>query len=188
MHNRFGLVCLEIDFETMKDAIVKENCATSFDFMQQRGLIELVELADNESFQSNDYTITPLQLAEQYMYAQIIEGGGKRVFIATDELFGWQPSPALGSFDLAVLPIGVAEHNPLTGERHYPLEHPVLQREATIAQTLEIARTLNARQTVLTHISEPEQLGYDDLLAFEKELRQNGLDIAFAYDTMIVSA
>ena len=158
----------------------------SFDFMQQRGLVELVELADNESFQSNGYTITPLQLAEQYMYAQIIEGGGKHIFIAADELFGWQPNPALGSFDLAVLPLGVAEHNPLTGERHYPLEHPVLQREATIAQTLEIARSLDARQIVLTHISEPEQLGYDDLLALEKELRQDGLNIAFAYDTMIV--
>lgn len=160
----------------------------SFEFMQQRELVELIELAEGESFRSKDFAITPLQLAEPYMYALIVEGGGKRVFIATDELFGWQPSPALGTFDLAVLPIGVAEHNPLTLERHYPLDHPVLAREATIAQTLEIARILDARQTVLTHISEPEQLSYDDLLVLEKKLQQEGLAISFAWDTMLVTA
>ena len=87
-----------------------------------------------------------------------------------------------------MLPIGVTEHNPLTGERHYPRDHPVLAREATIVQTLEVARTLDARQIVLTHISEPEQLSYDDLLVFEKELRREGLAITFAYDTMVVEA
>jgi len=160
----------------------------SFEFMQQRGLIAINELADGEYFQSNSYAITPLQLAEEYMYGLIITGGGKRVLIAPDELFGWQPNPALGHFDLVVLPIGVAEFNPLTGARHYPQDHPVLAREATIEQTLDIARSLDARQIVLTHISEPEQLGYDDLLAWEKTLRREGLAITFAYDGLVIEA
>jgi phosphoribosyl 1,2-cyclic phosphate phosphodiesterase len=160
----------------------------SFEFMQQRGLIEIIELADGESFQSNGYTITPLQLAEEYMYGFIIAGDKKRVLIVADELFGWQPRPELGHFDIVVLPMGVAEYNPLTGRRHYPQDHPVLVREATIEQTLDIARRLDARQIVLTHISEPEQLGYDDLLVLQEKLRREGLPITFAYDALIAEA
>ncbi len=67
----------------------------SFEFMQQRGLIELIKLADNEGFQSNSYTITPVQLAEEYMYALIVEGRGKRLFIAPTNSLAGSPVPHL---------------------------------------------------------------------------------------------
>ncbi len=170
-----------------KDVREKLGVWESFSFMDHRELIKIVELAEGESFVSNGYRIEPLRLAEEYMYAFIIEGEDQRVFIAPDELFCWQPDETLGHFDLAVLPIGVAEFNPLTNERHYPEDHPVLEREGTWRQTLDIARRLDADQIVFTHISEPEQLGYSDLLELEGKLRAQGLPFRFAYDAMFIS-
>lgn len=157
-----------------------------FTFLEQRGLIEIVELAEEATFFSNGYQITPVSLAEEYVFAQIVEGYGKRLFVAVDELFGWRPTAQLGHFDLAVLPLGVTEFKPLSGQRHYPLDHPVLRREATLAQTLDVVRVLNADQIVLTHISEVDQLSYDDGLVLEERWRQDGLPITMAYDGLFL--
>ena len=157
-----------------------------FTFLEQRGLIEIVELDEEATFFSNGYQITPVSLAEEYVFAQIVEGYGKRLFVAVDELFGWRPTAQLGHFDLAVLPLGVTEFKPLSGQRHYPLDHPVLRREATLAQTLDVVRVLHADQIVLTHISEVDQLSYDDGLVLEERWRQDGLPITMAYDGLFL--
>jgi hypothetical protein len=39
---------------------------------------------------------------------------------------------------------------------------------------------------VLTHIEEPDQLSADDLRTLARHLHDDGLDIVFAYDTMVV--
>ncbi len=158
----------------------------TFTFLEQRGLIEIIELAEEANFFSNEYQITPVSLAEEYVFAQIVEGHGKRLFVAVDELFGWCPSEELGHFDLAVLPLGMTEFKPLSGQRHYPLDHPVLRRESTLEQTLDVARALNADRIVLTHISEADQLGYDDGLVLEERWRQDGLPITMAYDGLLL--
>ena len=154
----------------------------TFVFLEKRGLIEITELEEEASFSSNGYQITPVRLAEEYVFAQVVEGHGRRLFIAADELFGWHPTEELGHFDLAVLPLGVAEFKPLSGQRHYPSDHPVLRREATVEETLDVARALNADRIVLTHISEADQLGYDDGRILEDRWRADGLSITVAYD------
>ena len=69
---------------------------------------------------------------------------GKRVLIAMDETHGWTP-PDLGPLDLAVLPVGVFEHHPYTGERMIPEEFckPPVQK-TRYPQALEMARALGA--------------------------------------------
>ena len=52
--------------------------------------------------------------------------------------------------DLAVLPMGVVEFEPFTGERRVPADHPILRHEATFAQTLSIVDVLGAKRTVLS--------------------------------------
>ena len=79
--------------------------------------------------------------------------------------------------------------NIITGlylQRHYPLDHPVLRREATLVQTLEVARALNADRIVLTHISEADQLGYDDGLVLEERWKRDCLPITIAYDGLLL--
>ncbi len=108
--------------------------------------------------------------------------------IAPDELVGWDPPQTVPSgLDLAVLPMGVPEFDPFTGA-HGPAEHPVLQVEATWAGTLEIARKLQAKRVIMTHIEEPFGLSHDDLQRLGAKLQADGFNIDFAFDTLQVEA
>lgn len=157
-----------------------------FAFMQSRGWVRVVELADGDSFTLGEYQVTPFRLAADYVYAFIIEGAGRRVLIAMDELVGWTPPASLGRLDLAVLPMGLHEFHPLTGERIIPETHPLLKVEATFAQTLAMVKPLDAARVVMTHIEESFPLDYDDYLTLAGQLQAQGLNITFAYDTLMV--
>jgi phosphoribosyl 1,2-cyclic phosphate phosphodiesterase len=157
-----------------------------FGFLERQQLVRMIELHDDSEVTIDSTTLRPIRLAEDYVYAFHLESEGTRVLIAPDELHGWHPGNALRGLELAVLPMGVVEHDPFTGERKIAVDHPVLRHEATFAQTLEIVRTLGARSTILTHIEEPDGLTFDDLLRLERKLEHDGFHIRFAYDTMIV--
>jgi len=157
-----------------------------FDYLEQFGVIRVIELRDGEAFTLNGVQITPFRVAVDYVYAFLLEDGARRVLIAPDELFGWTPPEFVRGVDLAVIPMGVTEVNPLTGAQVIPEDHPLLRSEATFAQTLEMVRQMQPRQTILTHIEEPDGLSYDDLLRLESKLQADGHAIRFAYDTMMV--
>lgn len=155
-------------------------------FLEQTNLVRLIELTDGAVVTINTTQIRPFRLEENYVYAFLFEGEGKRLLIVPDELFGWKPPDEMKGVDLAVLPIGIVEFNPLTGERTIPENHPVLKSEATFQQTLEVIRLLKAKRVILTHIEEPDGLSHDDLQLLGKQLRAKGLNIDFAYDTWII--
>jgi phosphoribosyl 1,2-cyclic phosphate phosphodiesterase len=158
----------------------------SLQYWQEMGVVKLHELQDGERITLGDWQILPLRLAEDYVYAFFLEGQGKRILIAMDELFAWEPPPWLAGLDLAILPKGLNEFHPLTGERHIPRENPVLEREATFEQALAIARQLAARQIVFSHIEETDQMAYEDYLQLEAKLGAEGLPARFAYDGLIL--
>ncbi len=156
-------------------------------FLEQHGAVELIELGDGDEVALGATRIRPFRLAENYVYAFLVEDEGKRVLVAMDELNGWKPPPDLGRLDLAVLPIGLFEHHPLTGERLIHEEHPMLRLEATFAETLDIVRGLDARRIVLSHVEEIDRLGHDELLEVARSLRRDeGLAVEIAYDTMLI--
>jgi len=148
--------------------------------------VDVVELQDGESVTLGGVVIRPFRLAEDYVYGFVLEGDGKRVLICPDELFGWEPPEDVRGVDLAVIPMGVAELDPLSGERRIPAEHPVLKSEATFWQTLDIVRKLDAKRVIMSHIEEPDQLSYDDLQVLARQLGEQGFSISFAYDTLVV--
>ena len=154
-----------------------------FEFMAGRGWIRLFQLADGETVDLGAWTVRPFRVAEDYVYAFLVEGDGRRLLLAPDELNGWTPPPDVRDVDLAVLPMGVCEHDPFTGERRIDRGHPVLRFEATFDETLEIVRQLGASRTVLSHVEEMDGLGYGDLLRLEEHL--DGL-VQFAYDGLVV--
>lgn len=155
-------------------------------FLETEGLIRVVEVSDGESFELQGYTVRPFALAESYVYAFLIEGGGKRLLVAPDELVGWDPPEWIHGVDLAVLPMGVVEFDPRSGERQIDVDHPVLRGEATFEETLGIVRKLGAQRVMLTHIEEPDRLSFDDLKALEDTLYGQGLPVGFAHDTQVV--
>ncbi|MGH3086013.1 MAG: MBL fold metallo-hydrolase [Rubrobacteraceae bacterium] len=157
-----------------------------FRFLEYLKLVNVIELDEGEKIEVGGVRILPFPLAEEYVYAFMFEEGGKRILIAPDELLGWAPPEWVKGVDLAVIPKGITEVNPLTGERVFSEEHPILEMEATFEETLEIVGKLGARRVILTHIEEMCGMTHDDLRELERCLRDDGLDIAFAHDTMIV--
>jgi phosphoribosyl 1,2-cyclic phosphate phosphodiesterase len=157
------------------------------EFLAERlGVVELEVIPEGAAVDVEGLRLSPIALTQDYVYAFLLEHDGRRVLVAMDELYGWRPAD-LGRLDLAYLPQGLAEHHPLTGERRLAAEHRVLQVEATFPQTLEIVRALDAKRVVLHHIEEMDGLTHDDLLAVAAKVRADeGLEIEFAYDTMIV--
>ncbi|MCP3029013.1 hypothetical protein [Halobacillus sp. A5] len=125
-------------------------------------------------------------MAEDYVYAFLIESDSKKVLIAMDELNNWKPHEDVIGVDLAILPVGIFEFHPLNGERLLLEDHPVFQEEATFNETLEIVKTLEAKHVILTHIEEPNGLSFNDFKELENKLKSYGLNIEFAYDTQLV--
>jgi len=157
-----------------------------FEYLQRFGVVRVIELRDGEAITLSGVRITPFRLAQDYVYAFLLDDGARRVLIAPDELYGWTPPDAVRGVDLAVIPMGLPEFHPLSGERLIPAEHPVLASEATFAQTLDIVRQMAPRRTILTHIEEPDALNYDDLVRLEVRIGAEGLAVQFAYDTLLV--
>ena len=157
-----------------------------FEYMADRDMVRLIVLQDGEFFTLNGVDITPFRLAADYVYAFLLEQPGLRVLIAPDELVGWTPPAFVRGVDLAVIPMGVPEFDPFTGERMVSAEHPVLQLEATLDQTLEMVSALDAGRVIMTHIEEPFRMNYDELERLGVKLRGEDYPVEFAYDTMTV--
>jgi phosphoribosyl 1,2-cyclic phosphate phosphodiesterase len=155
-------------------------------YLQGRGIVAIHVLDEGEAFHLGSATILPVPLHEMYVYAFLIEDNGKRIFIAMDELHGWQPPDELGKLDLAIIPKGIDEFDPLMRARLIPADHPVLKSEATMDQTLEIVRRLDCQHVVMAHIEELDQQSFDDLIALEVRLQAEGSPVRFAYDGMIL--
>jgi phosphoribosyl 1,2-cyclic phosphate phosphodiesterase len=147
------------DFET------HYGLADQFRFLERQGTVRIELLAEHATFDLDGTQITAIPLDAENAQAFLFAGGGKRVLIAMDETHRWAPPPDLGVLDLAVLPIGVFEHHPYSGERLIPEEFckpPV--RKARYEMTLELVRSLAARRVVLTHVEEMDRLSHDELL------------------------
>jgi phosphoribosyl 1,2-cyclic phosphate phosphodiesterase len=152
-------------------------------FMQGHGTLRVVELADGDSVVLGGWTFSPFRLAEDYVYAFLIEGDGRRVLIAPDETNGWDPPPDVRGVDLAVIPMGICEFDLLTGDRRIHPEHPLLAAEATFEETLAMVEALGARRTVLSHVEEMDGLSHDDLI---EVARRHDDRFEFAFDGMVL--
>ncbi|MCA9835163.1 MAG: hypothetical protein KC435_14505 [Thermomicrobiales bacterium] len=156
------------------------------EYEQHIGLIELHVIAPGESITIGDLTITPVPLAEDYVFAYLLEQGSERVWIAMDELFGWSPTSLESDLDLAILPSGVCEFHPLRGERRIPADHSVLSSEMRYERTLEVIREMHPRKAALIHLDEPDGISYDDGLALSQQLQSQGLPVTFSWDGLII--
>ena len=154
-----------------------------FDFLEERGFVRIHELRDGETVSLDGVEVRPFRRHESYVYASELTGGGKRLLVAMDELHDWEPPPEVRDVDLAILPMGLCEVDPFTGERKIHPEHPVLRFEATFEQTLAIVDRLRAKRVVLSHVEEVCGLGHDDLTRLAADVGRN---ITFAFDTMVV--
>ena len=155
-------------------------------FMETQGWVHVHLVPDGETVTVGGVNVRPFRVAEDYVYAFELRGEARRVLVAPDELKGWHPPGDVQGCDLAVLPMGICEHHPLTGERVIHAEHPLLRLEATFEETLGIVGELGAGRTVLSHVEEMDGLTVADLQALEKRLHAEGRPVTFAWDGLIL--
>ena len=156
------------------------------EFMQGRGWVRVHELADGDVVDVGGVRVRPFRLAEDYVYAfELVDGDGRRLLLAMDELNGWVPPEEARGCDLAVIPMGICEFDPFTGERLIHPEHPVLRYEATFEETLGIVEALGAQRVVLSHVEEMDGLSHDDLQRLGTRLQAEGRPVTFAWDGLV---
>lgn len=139
--------------------------ADQFRFLERQGTVTIRLLSENGAFELDGTRVTAIPLDAENAHAFLFDDGRRRVLVAMDETHRWSPPPGgLGPLDLAVLPVGVFEHHPYSGERLIPEEFckpPV--RKARYETTLELLRTLAPRRAVLSHVEEMDRLSHDEL-------------------------
>ena len=148
------------------------------------GLIGLHTLLPGQPAQVGGVRVTPVQLAETYVAAYVVEADGKRVLVAMDELYGWQPE-LQGHFDLVLLPIGYFAHDPETRARRWNPDNPICQSEADFEESCRILGRISHSKAVFLHIEEIDGLDHDTLCRYVA-LAAHGRDWAVAYDGMQV--
>src|SRR5262249_24405147 len=130
----------------------------------RQGTVRVVLVPDEETVAIGDTTVRTVPLDAENAHAFLFEAEGKRILVAMDETHHWVP-PGLGSLDLVVLPLGVFEHHPYSGERMTPeARGRPPARKPRYAQTLEPRRALAPRRAVLSHVEEMDRLSHDELV------------------------
>lgn len=172
-----------LPLQVAMDAGVRLGLREHLEFLDGRDFIRLHELRDGETVELGGVEIRPFRLHEDYVYAFELRGDGKRLLVVMDELHDWMPPAEARGADLAVLPMGLCEHDPFTGERRIHEDHPVLRYEATFEHTLRVVDALGAGRVLLSHVEEVDGLGFDDLKRLEERV---GRGIEFAWDTLVV--
>ena len=182
---------------TSIDVYLTERIAQTFDdclgisehleFMESRGIIERKIIGNDQEVSINDYVIKPNRLAQEYVFDYVISGGDKRILIVMDELKDWQPGQEIleTPFDLVYLPFGIFELNPITGARNLPADHPTLDSEQSIGETLKIVESLSSKKFILSHIEEPDNITFSLAGKLENHYsKETGKRVVIAYDTM----
>jgi phosphoribosyl 1,2-cyclic phosphate phosphodiesterase len=156
----------------------------SFDYLEKRGVVSLIELQEGQSVEFLECRVTPIQLAAPGMYAFFIEAktSGRRALIAPDELYGWNPPQRVQGIDLAILQNGLFELDPFSGRRRLPEGHLEDIHEMNFEYVLQLVEKLRAKQTILSHLEEPEDMSYSDYKRLESMLLPRNLNVSFAYD------
>lgn len=160
--------------------------ADHLDYLQSIGVVKLIVIPEGASVEVDGVTVTPLSLAEGFVFAFLLREGATRVLIAMDELVGWTAPDFLHGVDLAVMPSGVCEFHPLTGERRIEADHPVLQSEMRLEETLSVIGEMAPKRAVLMHLDEVDGISYDDGNELSRRYTAQGVAVDFGWDGMRV--
>jgi len=154
--------------------------------LSEIGVIEKEVLENNSTINIKDVSIEWVQLAEEIAFGFYIIANTQRILIIPDEIKNYKPSQKVKEVDVAILPFGSNEVNPVTHERI--LEAGILDGlgETRFDESVALAREINAKHTYFTHIEATESLNKSQLMMLEQQLKQSGLDATIAYDGLII--
>ncbi|HAE36259.1 TPA: hypothetical protein DCX66_03975 [Candidatus Nomurabacteria bacterium] len=152
--------------------------------LEHEGLINIVIIKDNDPFLITNLELRPYQLEDKSIFAFLLKENKKRICIAMDDLYGWEPPTVFCDLDLLILPIGIFDFHPISGKKLMSKNHHLLRDEMTFVDTLSLVKKLRPKQTVFMHIEEHDHIGLDSLRHIEENSRNNGYNVLCAYDGM----
>jgi len=153
-------------------------------YMEQFGLVQVTAVQEDTGFRLDGWEITPVSLAEDIAVGYLFDGA-KRVFVCMDEAHAFEPAD-MNPLDLAILQCGFFLRHPLTDEPLIAPDHPVIHREATFEDTLQLARKLDAQRVVFLHLNHGLGLTPEEFDEIARRLAEDPSlpPVTFAYDTM----
>ncbi len=155
-------------------------------YLSELGVIEK-EIVENDSrIKINHASIEWIQLAEEFAFGFYITSNAQRILIIPDEIKNYIPIAKIKEVDVAILPFGSNEVNPVTHERIH--EAGMLEElgEVRFEESVELAYEINAKHTYFTHIEATESLNETQVMELEQQLKQSGLNATIAYDGLII--
>jgi len=151
-----------------------------FAYYEKSGLIETLELKDEEEFKIGSFRITPFEVQTTYNPSTVflIQKNGKRVVYAPCDVKPFPKSPQLESLDLLIIGSFHLE-GPLKEGIAIPRENELRRELFSPTEIQELATRLKAKRTIVTHIEEEWGKNYDGYRNLEKQY-----NLLFAYDGM----
>ncbi|PHK50240.1 MBL fold metallo-hydrolase [Staphylococcus edaphicus] len=151
-------------------------------YLCELGVIEKEIIANNGQIQIGEATIEWIQLAEEIAFGFYISTSTQRILIIPDEIKDFKPIDKLKNVDIAILPFGSNEVNPVTKERIHEAGMLEALNETRFEESVGIAREINATHTYFTHIEATESLNKSQIRILEQQLKDDGLSAVIAYD------
>ncbi len=173
--------------EVMEDLMaIRNKHGSFFSFYERLGLIEKFSLENEKPVEIQGFTITPIKIKtgwNEISTVYVVEEGAKKIIYAPCDSKPFPKSKLLENPDILIIgnvfPLG-----PLKGGITIP-EGNVLRRELfSLEEVLELAKELEAKRLIVTHIEEEWGKSYDEYK--ELELRYQSYNLCFAYDGMNV--
>lgn len=156
-------------------------------YLGDLGVIEKEIIPNNGQIKIGETTIEWIQLAEDIAFGFYITTSTLRILIIPDEIKGYHPIEKLKNVDVAILPFGSNEVNPVTEERIHENGMLAALGEITFQESVTIAREINATHTYFTHIEATENLNETHIEQLEQQLKEEGLLTTIAYDGLQIT-
>lgn len=156
-------------------------------YLGDLGVIEKEIIPNNGQIKIGETTIEWIQLAEDIAFGFYITTSTLRILIIPDEIKGYHPIEKLKNVDVAILPFGSNEVNPVTKEQIHENGMLAALGEITFQESVTIAREINATHTYFTHIEATENLNETHIEQLEQQLKQEGLLTTIAYDGLQIT-
>ncbi len=171
-----------------RDAASREGLRSTFDYYARFGWVRTHTLDAGQSFALNGVSVLPFVADPELSCGFLLRERDKRVVIVPDEVVNWQPEAMCFGADVLVLPQGLMQFNPISGERRWQSDHVVFRWEPTWADTLALVERLKPKRCYITHIEAFDMPDHDALAEHARELSKTARygEIHFAHDTLRV--
>ncbi len=147
------------------------------EYYEKSGLIEAIGLPEEKPFHIGGFTVTPFEIRTTYNYSTsfLIQADGKRVVYAPCDVKPFPKSLELRNLDLLILGSFHLE-GPLKEGITIPPHNPLRRELFSPDEVRELAETLNAKRTLLTHIEEEWGKSFDD---YQQIASEYGFEVAY---------